>query len=155
MDFSKMLSILVGAVCLYALPVPVASAQGSRNNSVAAVEQTVPDVGIETKDVALVRAVVDKFDTALALRDINQLQAVGITSANANGWRRFFKSNPNAAVTDDCPANTLSIVSNDSANWTCAETVTIVSHGKPVPFSHVIHFVLTKTNGEWRISNRW
>jgi hypothetical protein len=100
-----------------------------------------------------VQDAVNRFDTALASRDVQQLLASGIEPASVKGWQRFFRDNPRATVIDRCSGTDLSI-SGDTANWSCKETSVIVSDGKPVQFAHDIRFTFTRKNGEWMISDR-
>jgi hypothetical protein len=100
-----------------------------------------------------VQQTLDRFDSGLAAHDIDQLQAAGIEAGSAKGWQRFFKSNPEAKVTDSCPVTEL-FIGGDTAIWNCTETSTITSSGKPTQFAHVIRFTFTKKNGEWLISDR-
>jgi len=104
-------------------------------------------------DAILVQAVLNQFDSALAAHDVDLLQAAQMQPANMKGWRKFFKSNPEATVSDNCPASELEIY-GDKANWNCIETVTVMSEGKLLPFAHVIRFTFAKQNGTWMISNR-
>jgi hypothetical protein len=105
------------------------------------------------EEAATVQATLNQFDSAVASRDLAQLQAVGIKPGSAKNWQKFFKSNPEATVTDDCPASTLTIL-NDTAVWSCTETVTVISEGKPVPFALGVRFTFAKRNGVWTIADR-
>jgi hypothetical protein len=100
-----------------------------------------------------VQLALNRFDTALASHDVQQLLAVGVEPSSAKGWQRFFRDNPRATVTDTCSGSDLSI-SGDTANWSCRETSVIVSEGKPVEYAHNIRFTFTRKNGEWTISDR-
>lgn len=100
-----------------------------------------------------VQEALDRFDSALAAHDVDQLQAAGIEPVSAKGWQRFFKSNPEAKVTDSCPVTSL-FIGGDTAMWSCMETSTIVSEGKPTQYARAIHFTFTKKNGSWMISDR-
>jgi ketosteroid isomerase-like protein len=100
-----------------------------------------------------VQDALNRFDTALAAHDVQQLLAAGIEPASVKGWQRFFKDNPRATVTDSCSGSDLSI-SGDTANWSCKETSTIVSDGRPVQYAHNIRFTFTRKNGEWTIADR-
>lgn len=106
-----------------------------------------------TAEAFSVRATLDQFDSALAIHDVEGLRAVGVERASAKGWRRFFRNNPSATVTDECPVSDLSI-SGGIANWTCMETVTILSEGKPRSFPHTIRFTFAKRNGTWMVADR-
>jgi hypothetical protein len=100
-----------------------------------------------------VQLALNRFDTALASHDVQQLLAVGVEPSSAKGWQRFFRDNPRATVTDTCSGSDLSI-SGDTANWSCKETSTIVSEGKPVQYAHNIRFTFQRKNGEWTIADR-
>jgi hypothetical protein len=113
-----------------------------------------PAISNQPMDEAVkVEATLNRFDSALALRDIDLLQAAGINPVTAKRWHHFFKDNPRAEVTDSCPASQL-FISGDSAVWNCTETATVIADGKPLPFSLGIRFTFTKSNGEWMISDR-
>jgi hypothetical protein len=100
-----------------------------------------------------VQLALNRFDTALASHDVQQLLAIGVEPSSAKGWQRFFRDNPRATVTDTCSGSDLSI-SGDTANWSCKETSTIVSEGKPVQYAHNIRFTFTRKNGEWTLADR-
>jgi len=100
-----------------------------------------------------VQETLDRFDSALAAHDVDQLQAAGIEPVSAKGWGRFFKSNPDAKVTDTCPVTTLYIGGN-TAIWNCKETSTITSSGKLTQYARMIQFTFTKTSEGWLISDR-
>jgi len=104
-------------------------------------------------EAATVQATLNQFDSAVASRDMGQLQAVGIKPGIAKNWQKFFKSNPAATVSDDCPASTL-VIFSDTAVWSCIETVTVISEGKPVPFALGVRFSFVKKNGAWTIADR-
>ena len=104
-------------------------------------------------EATLVQEALDRFDSALAAHDVDQLQAAGIEPVSAKGWQRFFKSNPEAKVTDSCPVTEL-FIGDKTAIWNCMETSTITSAGKPTQYAHIIRFTFTKKNGEWLISDR-
>jgi hypothetical protein len=100
-----------------------------------------------------VQDALNRFNSALAAHDIDQMQAAGIEAASAKGWQRFFKENPSATISDRCSGSDLSI-SGDTASWSCTETSTLVSQGKPVQYAHNIRFTFTRKNGSWTISDR-
>lgn len=100
-----------------------------------------------------VQAALNRFDYALAMHDVGMLQAAGVTRSSAKLWQRFFSENPRATVTDRCPASELS-VSYDTGYWTCTETVTIISEGKPKAFAHIIHFTFARKRGTWLVADR-
>lgn len=100
-----------------------------------------------------VRAALNQFSSALATHDPDKLQAAGVKPASVKLWRKFFRENPRATVLDRCPASELTI-SDDTATWTCTETVTIIFDGKPLSFPHVIHFKFARNNGTWMIADR-
>ena len=100
-----------------------------------------------------VRAALNQFSSALATHDPDKLQSAGVKPASIKRWRKFFRENPRATVLDRCPASELTI-SDDTATWTCTETVTIIFDGKQLSFPHVIHFTFTRNNGTWLIADR-
>lgn len=100
-----------------------------------------------------VRAALDRFDYALAMHDVGMLQAAGVKRTSAKRWERFFRDNPRATVTDQCPSADL-FISDDTASWTCLETATIISEGKPRSFLHIIHFTFVRNNGMWMVADR-
>ncbi|HUH64595.1 MAG TPA: hypothetical protein VLZ50_16425 [Terracidiphilus sp.] len=106
-----------------------------------------------TEQAATVQDALNQFDVAVASHDVALLQAAGIKPGRARGWQKFFKNNPEATVTDDCPASGL-MMFDDTAVWTCTETVTLVSEGKPVPFNLGIRFTFARRNGAWTIADR-
>lgn len=106
-----------------------------------------------TEQAATVQDALNQFDVAVASHDVGLLRAAGIQPGRARGWQKFFKSNPEATVTDDCPASGL-MMFNDSAIWNCTETVTVVSEGKLVPFALGIRFTFARRNGAWIVADR-
>lgn len=88
------------------------------------------------------------------MHDVGMLQVAGVNSASAKLWDKFFSENPLATVTDDCPLSEL-FVSEDTATWTCTETVTIISAGRPRAFDHAIRFRFGRTKGIWKVADRW
>lgn len=100
-----------------------------------------------------VRAALNQFSSALATHDPGKLQAAGVKPASVKRWRKFFRENPRATVLDRCPASDLTI-DDDTATWTCTETVTIIFDGKPLSFPHVIHFTFARNNATWLIADR-
>ncbi|HEV2135599.1 MAG TPA: hypothetical protein VGR47_15295 [Terracidiphilus sp.] len=139
-------------VSLFALAAPSAVAQksdyGSNSFSGSDVEASQ-----NWEEARPVEAALNRFDYALANHDVAMLQAAGVDDASAKLWQRFFSENPEATVTDRCPVSELSI-SLDVGYWTCTETVTIVSEGKPLAFLHVIHFTFAKKRGVWLVARR-
>jgi hypothetical protein len=105
------------------------------------------------EQAASVQAALYQFDAAVASHDVGLLQAAGIKPGSARGWQKFFKNNPEATVTDNCPASGL-MMFGDTAVWSCTETVTVISEGKPVPFALGIRFTFAKRNGAWLIADR-
>lgn len=99
------------------------------------------------------KAALDRFNYALANHDVGMLQADGVDRSSAKLWQRFFSENPLATVSDRCPVSEL-LISYDTGYWTCIETVTIISEGKPRPFLHVIHFTFAKKRGVWLVAGR-
>jgi hypothetical protein len=100
-----------------------------------------------------VQETLDRFDSGLAAHDIQQLQAAGIEPVSVKGWQKFFKSNPEATVTDNCPVTSL-FLAGDKALWNCMETSTISSGGKPVQYARMVQFTFVKTSSGWLISDR-
>ncbi len=136
---------------LFAMTAP--NLLGQAGNERASAEARMTAACQVVAEATLVQETLDKFDSALAAHDVDQLQAAGIEPASSKGWQRFFKSNPEAKVTDSCPVTDLFIGGN-TAIWNCTETSTITSSGKPVQYAHLIRFTFTKKNGEWVISER-
>lgn len=106
------------------------------------------------KGFGSVKAALSQFDYALAMHDVGMLQVAGVNRASARLWDKFFSENPLATVTDDCPVSEL-FVSENSATWTCTETVTIISAGRPRAFGHVIRFRFGRNDGMWKVADRW
>lgn len=100
-----------------------------------------------------VKAALSQFDYALAMHDTGMLQVAGVNRESAKLWDKFFSENPLATVTDNCPASEL-FVAEDKAIWTCTETVTIISAGRPRAFDHVIQFTFGRDHGIWKVADR-
>jgi hypothetical protein len=152
----RFLHTLAAAAAVLAIAAPSAFSQGPENNPANNKDQqaaiTLPACQL-VNDALQVQDALNRFDTALASRDVQQLLASGIEPQSVKGWQRFFKDNPRATVTDRCSGDDLSI-SGNTANWSCTETSIIVSEGKPVQYAHNIKFTFTRKNGEWMISDR-
>jgi len=150
-SFGLVLSLVsaVGAVAM-AAPITFAQASGQGQNWLSASETVTYQ---PAQEAARVQETLSQFDSALAMHDVGGLQAAGIKRVNARRWQRFFKDNPRATVTDQCPVTAL-FISDDAASWTCTETSTIISEGKPRSFVHVIRFTFAKSDGEWTIADR-
>lgn len=112
-----------------------------------------PAVYQPVQEAVPVQAVLKRFDHGLALHDVGLLQAAGVNRSDAKRWREFFRQNPQATVTDECPISGL-YISEESASWTCTETATIISEGRPRSFVHVIRFAFAKANGAWSVAYR-
>jgi len=106
-----------------------------------------------SSDATMVQERLIQFDTALASKNLVQLEAAGIQPVSLKRWQRFFKDNPEATVTDRCPIASLFIM-DDTASWNCIETTTINSGKKQMALEHMIHFAFTKRNGAWLIADR-
>ncbi len=100
-----------------------------------------------------VQAALNQFDSALDAHDVGRLRAAGIKAVSAKRWQSFFRDNPRATITDRCPISEL-LISESAASWTCSETTTVISEGKPRAFVYVIRFKFAKTNGMWMIEDR-
>ncbi|MGB6689850.1 MAG: hypothetical protein WBE76_18595 [Terracidiphilus sp.] len=151
MKLSGWILALVSTAC--ALATANTFAQRTAYNAAPSVVPASAEWPAMNNEAATVQATLNQFDSAVASRDVEQLQAVGIKAGSAKSWQRFFRSNPAATVTDDCPASTLIILS-DTAVWSCTETVTVISEGKPVPFALGVRFMFAKKNGVWTIADR-
>ena len=106
-------------------------------------------------DTALLQGVISNFNAALGAHDVARMQAVwaGMKSSQAKGFQSFFKSNPDAKMSDSCTPFSLT-VSGSTAEWVCNETTTIMSGGKPRSSTHSIRFTFEKKNGTWTIADR-
>ncbi len=125
----------------------------SQNDRAGSAEARMTSACQVVGEATLVQETLDRFDSALAAHNVDQIQAAGINPVSAKGWQRFFKSNPEARVTDSCPVTEL-FIGSDTAIWNCMETSTISSAGKPVQYAHLVRFTFAKKNGEWIISDR-
>jgi hypothetical protein len=106
-------------------------------------------------EASLVQAVLERFNAALAAHNVGEMRAVwpGMKSGQEKGFQNFFKSNPDAKMSDSCTPFSLSL-SGDSATWVCNETTTIVAGGRPSTSVHSIHFSFKKVGGSWIIQDR-
>ncbi len=148
----RLIFALAAAAGTLAATAPVAFAQTAQDEENSASARVMAACQV-VQEATLVQEALDRFDTALASRDMQQLQAAGIEPVSAKGWQRFFKSNPNATVADSCPVTGL-YIAGDRALWNCVETSTISSAGKPQQYAHLIQFTFTKKDGSWTISDR-
>ncbi|HEU5457425.1 MAG TPA: hypothetical protein VFU68_02285 [Terracidiphilus sp.] len=142
----------VSAAALLAMAAVSAGAQQPAYGS-SSFAQFQPVSYPQSDRILSVRAVLDQFDTALARHDIDMLQATGVNRQNARRWRSFFRNNPQATITDDCPVSAL-YIAGDSAHWACTETATIISEGQPRAFVHTIRFTFARNNGMWLVADR-
>lgn len=148
----RILSILAAAAGVLAIAAPHAFAQVS-GGGILPVVSAASDPHQFQQAAAPVQEALNQFDSALATHDIGLLQATGIKPSHARGWQKFFRDNPEASVTDSCPASAL-MIAGDTAHWYCTETATVISERKPVSFSKLIRFTFTRTSGVWTISDR-
>ncbi len=100
---------------------------------------------------ALLQAVVNNFNAALAAHDVGKMHAVwaGMTPQVEKKWQGFFKNFPKARVSENCPAGSLN-VSGSSATWSC--TITTLIPGAPAR-PQDIRFTLSKKNDAWVIAD--
>jgi hypothetical protein len=145
-SFGLILSLVVAAAA------PAAFAQSAKNTVNPAEARIVAACQV-VQEATGVQETLDRFDSGLAAHDIQQLQAAGIEPVTAKSWQRFFKSNPDAKVTDNCPVSSL-FIAGDTALWNCTETSTITSAGKPTQYAHLIQFTFAKRDGAWMIADR-
>jgi hypothetical protein len=152
MKFAGFFFATVSGIVLFAMAAPGASSQepGFGARSFSASDAPAYRSWEEAEPV---QAALNRFDYALAMHDVGMLQAAGVKRSTAKLWQRFFSDNPRATVTDRCPASELSI-SYDTGYWTCTETVTIISEGKPKAFEHIIHFTFARKRGTWLVADR-
>jgi hypothetical protein len=145
---------MVSALGLLWAPEPMAYAKWGRHAHAAMpVSAAGSTYAPAPRGFGTVKAALSQFDYALAMHDVGMLQVAGVDDASAKLWDRFFSENPDATVTDDCPASKL-FVAEDTAKWTCTETVTIISEGKPLAFLHVIRFTFGRNHGVWKVADR-
>lgn len=106
-------------------------------------------------ETAMVQAVVQRFNSALAAHSVDAMRAVwpGMNRNQEKGFQNFFKNNPGAKMSDNCTAFSLTI-SGESATWTCNESTTIVAGGRPMTSQHSIAFTFKKSGGNWIIVDR-
>jgi len=148
----RMVFALAAAAGLMAAAAPNGFAQSPASNLTPAAARMIAACQV-VSEASLVQDTLDRFDSGLAAHDVQQLQAAGIEPVSAKGWQKFFKSNPDATVTDDCPVTSL-FIGGDKALWNCMETSTIKSSGKPVQYARMVQFTFIKTSGGWLISER-
>jgi hypothetical protein len=144
-SFGLLLTLVVAAA-------PAAFAQNPKDN-VSPAEARIVAACQVVQEATGVQETLDRFDSGLAAHDVQLLQAVGIEPVSARGWQRFFKSNPDAKVSDNCPVTSL-FIAGDTALWNCTETSTITSAGRPMQYAHLIQFTFVKRDGAWMISDR-
>ena len=103
-------------------------------------------------DSALIRAVVNNFNSALSAHNVGGMQAAwpGMKSQDAKKWQNLFKNTPGIKVSDNCPSSALNI-SGDTATWGCSVNLTIPGNSPPPPQG--IRFTLSKKNGAWVIED--
>jgi tetratricopeptide (TPR) repeat protein/predicted Ser/Thr protein kinase len=103
-------------------------------------------------DSALIRAVVNSFNSALSAHNVSGMQAAwpGMKSQDAKKWLNLFKNTPGIKVSDNCSASALS-VSGDTATWGCSVNLTIPG-SSPLP-PQGIRFTLAKKNNAWLIED--
>jgi len=159
MKSTRLLFAFVAAAGMFATATPssqgqfdraCASGSDARPDATAAGAVPAPRTG---DDASMVQVALERFDSALALRDVMQLQAAGVKPGDARRWQSFFRHNPQASVTDSCPATAL-YISGDTANWVCVERATILSEGKPFTHAQSIRFTFTRVSGGWLVSER-
>lgn len=155
MSFKSSASILamLAAFGPLAIVTPAALAQTGHAHPASPVSTPASPFVPAPRGFDTVKAALSQFDYALAMHDVGMLQVAGVDRATAKLWNDFFSRNPLATVTDDCPVSEL-FVSQNTAVWTCTETVTIISEGRPKAFDHVIRFTFGRDHGTWKVADR-
>lgn len=152
MQFCGRILALVSVAGPLALAAPNAFSQGSAYGlNLVSVPETATYQ--PAKEAVEVQAALSQFDSALDAHDVGKLRDTGIKAVTAKRWQSFFRDNPRATVTDRCPVSEL-FISDSTASWTCSETTTVISEGKPRAFVYVIRFKFAKANGVWMIEDR-
>jgi len=102
-----------------------------------------------------IQSLMNSFYGAFNAHSVVQMRGywTGMTAAQAKSYDSIFKDQTKMRVDRNCPTNALDINGN-SANWTCTETTTIESGGKPMTNRLQIHFKLKKTGNSWTIDSR-
>lgn len=152
MKFVRLTIAMLWAAGLLAILAPNARSQQLTSGTGAFSASDAPEYRNGQETLPL-EAAMDHFNYALAMHDVGMLQAAGVKRQSARRWQKFFSENPLATVSDRCPVSDL-LISSDTSYWTCTETVTIISEGKPKAFLHVIHFTFAKKRGVWLVADR-
>jgi tetratricopeptide (TPR) repeat protein/predicted Ser/Thr protein kinase len=99
--------------------------------------------------------VITGFDSAYNSHDMGRIQSVwtGLKPGQAKDLAGFFKSNPEARLSDSCSPFSLT-VSGETASWTCNETSTYNDGGKQKSQARSMHFTFVHKNGTWTIEAR-
>ena len=103
----------------------------------------------------LIGQVITGFDSAYNSHDMGRIQSVwtGLKPGQAKDLAGFFKSNPEARLSDSCSPFSLT-VSGETASWTCNETSTYNDGGKQKSQARSMHFTFVHKNGTWTIEAR-
>lgn len=114
-----------------------------------------PEAPKPVDETALLLAVVQKFNGALAAQSVDAMRAEwpGMNKGQEKGFQNFFKSNRGAKMSDSCTPFSLT-VSGDTATWVCNESTTIIAGGRPATSQHSITYSFKKASGNWVIADR-
>ena len=114
-----------------------------------------PAVPKPVDETALLAAVVQRFNGALAAHNVDAMRALwpGMNKGQEKGFQNFFRNNPGAKMSDSCTAFSLTI-SGETATWTCNESTTIIAGGRPMTSQHSISYTFKKAGGNWIIAGR-
>ncbi|HEV2136437.1 MAG TPA: protein kinase [Terracidiphilus sp.] len=106
-------------------------------------------------ETALLQAVVQKFNGALAAQSVDAMRATwpGMNKSQEKGFQSFFKNNRGGKMSDSCSPSSLT-VSGETATWVCNESTTILAGGRPTTYQHSITFAFKKAGGNWVIADR-
>jgi hypothetical protein len=126
---------------------------GTVTGSVQVTVESAPAAPIENPDLKAVRDTIERFREAYQLRSIEELQKTwrSIPKRTRDALRETFTNRDirAIAVRYDCPGQPL--ITGDSAQFDCSETLTYTTNAVQRPQTVSIRFLLKKISGTWYV----
>ncbi len=128
---------------------------GAITGSVQITVETAPAAPVENPDVKAVRDTIERFREAYQLRSVEELQKTwrSIPRRTRDALRETFTNRDIRAITVryDCPGQP--VITGDSAQLDCSETLTYTTNVVQRPQTVSIRFLLKKISGTWYVED--
>jgi serine/threonine protein kinase len=109
-----------------------------------------------SSDLQAIKETMARFKGAYDSMDINAIRHEwpSLNQTQADAIKTTFVGLASLRLDDDCDASP--VISGDTAEWTCNETITYLIKGQHQmpPVHHTVTFHFTKAGGKWRVDRR-